>query len=694
MHNQSTFNLYKSSFCKLVGLTLILGFLLRIILLFNSQTIINYSALEWVEIYVLGTLNDLCFAIISYVFLWLFLIFFSNKKYNRPWSIIIPVVLFVLFIILQFFNTPLREFNKGLTQVICFILLWRLISFAIREHVPFVRVRWRQYSYYAVIFIYVTCIVLNAIAEYFFWNEFGVRYNFIAVDYLVYTSEVIGNIFESYPMVPIISGLLIVSFGITYLLLRHTGRSEFEKFTTSRNNAICSVLYLFVVAASAGLLNLTALAQHNDNRYANELQANGCVKFCQAFLSNELNYNDFYPTLSWKDAFMQIHKQYHSGIKNEQFIHSSQPELHKNIVLITIESMSGEYLKRFGNTENITPNLDKVMNEGLCFDNFYAVGNRTVRGLEAVTLCSPPSPGESIIKQKNNGGLFSTGKILKDKGYDVQFLYGGDSYFDNMKEFFEDNHYKVIDQKNFKQNEITFKTVWGLCDEDLFNKAIKVFNEDDAHGKPFFGHIMTVSNHRPYMYPDGHIDIPSSKKCREGGVKYTDYAIGKFLEKASHEPWFKNTVFVITADHCASSSGSTDVPLDQYHIPAVIYAPGFVKPQQNRTLISQIDLMPTVFGLLHFNYTSRFYGQDVLSKNYHPRAFAATYQDLGYWENSSLIVMSPVRRNVQYQILKHPFTEVTGNESKYVDKDLLKRAIGNYQTARYIIGRYGPKENH
>jgi len=206
-----------------------------------------------------------------------------------------------------------------------------------------------------------------------------------------------------------------------------------------RNKIVITVVYSILCVASYALLTFNFLFQHNTNSFVNELQANGCVKFCQAFLDNDLSYNDFYTKISPKEANRILDSMYWRKPDHVQHIHSRLPEAHKNIVLITIESMSGDFLERYGNTENLTPNLDKLMKQGLCFDNLYAVGNRTVRGLEAVTLCVPPSPGESIIKQKNNNNLFSTAKILHTKGYNVDFIYGGDSYFDNMKEFFNGN---------------------------------------------------------------------------------------------------------------------------------------------------------------------------------------------------------------------------------------------------------------
>lgn len=675
-----------SSLVKIAGLTMVLGFILRVVLLFNPTTVVGFSFGGWLQVFLLGTLNDLFFAVIGCSLLGLFLLFFTEQKYSRPWTYVIPFFLAAAYVVLECFNTPLKEFNGPLNRIVCYVLLYRLASYLVRLFLPSVRVRWRQYSYYLVFFIYVLCLVFNAIAEYFFWSEFGVRYNFIAVDYLVYTSEVIGNFFESYPMVPLITVVVLLAGGISYGLLRGVGRRAFSLTPSFGDKMKMTAAYVVAAAVSFGCMVLNFNFQYGENKYVDELQANGCVKFCQAFLSNKLSYDDFYTRIPDDEAAEILKAQYGLDVKNGQTVHADAPEIHKNIVLITIESMSGEYLKRFGNTQNITPNLDRLMGQGLCFDHLYAVGNRTVRGLEAVTLCVPPSPGESIIKQKDNGGLYSTADMLRSKGYRAQFIYGGDSYFDNMKTFFSGNGYQVVDQTDFKPGESTYGTVWGLCDEDLFNKSLSIFDQDAKGGRPFFANIMTVSNHRPYTYPDGRIDIPSARKCREGGVKYTDYAIGEFFKNAQRRPWFKNTVFIITADHCASSAGSTDIPLDQYHIPALIYAPGFIRPAVCSTLASQIDLMPTVFSLLHLSYSSRFIGQNVLSASYRPRTFAATYQNLGYVEGESLVVLSAVRRQQQFKLAHAKYSLTTGAETHAVDKGLLKRAIANYQMVRKLNG--------
>jgi len=197
------------------------------------------------------------------------------------------------------------------------------------------------------------------------------------------------------------------------------------------------------------------------------------------------------------------------------------------------------------------------------------------------------------------------------------------------------------------------------CDASVLVTAAGETNRRDVQkakeqleqtGKPFFNHWMTVSNHRPFTYPDGKIDIPPTLKKRIGGVKYTDYALKHFFELAKQQEWYKNTLFVIVADHCASSAGSTELPLDGYRIPCFIYA-DFITPKKVDNLVSQIDVMPTVLGLLNFEYTSKFIGQDVFSGHYTPRAYIATYQDLGYLSPTHLTIVSPLNKIRQYQLL-------------------------------------------
>lgn len=683
-----------SPFINLLVLFIAVNIILRIVLLFHPITQSDFGGMEIIKIFSFGLLSDVFVFVVASAFLWLYLLFLSNSKYEKPWGYIIFGCLLSLLIYVSFFNTILNEYGGSLPEIgISFIAL-KTIFFGLLLFLPNYRKQIRLVLYWIAIFIFVLIIVQNSISEFFFWNEFGVRYNFIAVDYLVYTNTVIGNIMESYPVVPLFLGVGLITALFTYFIVKRTKPflNNLPSFT-DKIKGLGTYIVLFIVSLFA--IPFLANQERSSNVFTNELQADGLYKFYIAFMNNELEFHKFYKTLSDAEAFALLQKQL-PGIGNQtslRTIKSDSTEIHKNVVLITIESYSAEFMKAYGNEKNITPFLDSLAQQSMQFTNLYAVGNRTVRGLEAVTLCLPPSAAESVVKRADNKNKFSTGNLFKQRGYNVKYMYGGDAFFDNMGDFFGGNGYDIVDKKTFTPEEITFSNIWGVCDEDMYNKAIKVMSAEAKENKPFFNHIMTVSNHRPFTYPEGKIDISGKAKSRDGGVKYTDYALKQFFTMASKQPWFKNTVFVILADHCASSSGKTELPMDKYHIPAFIYSPGFIPAKEETVLMSQIDIMPTLFGLLHFNYSSKFYGQNVFGADYKPRAFVATYQDLGLIKDNVLTIISPVKKVKQFQLTPQPDGKLKPGFQLFYDEkpmttlrdDLVKETISFYQTSAYLL---------
>ncbi|MFP3018476.1 MAG: LTA synthase family protein, partial [Candidatus Tisiphia sp.] len=163
-----------------------------------------------------------------------------------------------------------------------------------------------------------------------------------------------------------------------------------------------------------------------------------------------------------------------------------------NIVFITVESLSSEFMGKFGNQQNITPNLDKLAEQSIFFTNLYAVGTRTVRGLEAITLSVPPTPGFSIIRRPDNQSLFNIGTIFKNEGYVINFINGGYSYIDNLQNYFYGNGYNIVDRGNLKSNEISFSNIWGVADEDILIKSLELADQNYKEGKASFSLIMTT----------------------------------------------------------------------------------------------------------------------------------------------------------------------------------------------------------
>lgn len=519
--------------------------------------------------------------------------------------------------------------------------------------------KWVRDTVYFGGFAILYFILFGAVAEWLFWDEFEARFNFIAVDYLIYTTEVIGNIRESYPL-PLLFSALIVATLALHLAIVWTGmpRRWLEAALDPLSRRLRpAAAWLFLPLAAGLLLNEQMLPEFANN-YNRELAKNGIWSFVAAFRHNELDYRRFYTTIDSEKAYAQLHRELaqdgsslldpaaHDTLR---LIDSSGKEMLPNVIQITVESLSASFLGA-GKQPSLTPNLDELASQSLVFDNFYATGTRTDRGMEALALSLPPTPGRSLIKRPRNEHLFTMGSVFRAKGYDTAFIYGGYGYFDNMNYFFGNNGYRVIDRASASPGDVTFANAWGACDEDLFRWTLREADAGHAAGKPFHFFVMTTSNHRPYTFPEGRIDLPVKTSGRSGAVKYTDFAIGQLIREASTRPWFNNTIFVIVADHCASSAGKSELPVAKYHIPLIIYGPGGqIRPGRVATLASQMDFAPTLFGLLNWRYPSRFFGHDVLKvKAGDAHALIGNYQKVGHLEQDVFTVLKPIRQYSTY----------------------------------------------
>lgn len=498
---------------------------------------------------------------------------------------------------------------------------------------------------FEVLCLAMLCLLLFvAVAEWTFWDEFQARFNFIAVDYLVYTTEVLGNIRQSYPVGRILAGLGAVA-AIMFAATRRWRSTAGDAMPFARRTALAGA-WLVAVVAGTWLVDAD-MKDHGTNQYSNELAGNGVYQFFAAYRQAALDYDRFYRTVPDADALAQVRRAlatpdatFLSARGIDRHIHNARPERRLNVVLVSVESLSADYSGTYGNPDSLTPNLDALTRDSLVFTRLYASGTRTVRGLEALALSVPPTPGESIVKRPGSDGLFSLAEVFDAKGYDSEFLYGGYGAFDNMNAFFAGNGYSVHDRREIPDDRIHHENVWGVADEDLYSLALSRFDRAHAAGTPFFAHVMTTSNHRPYTFPEGRGPWP--QKQRTSAVRYTDWALGDFIRRARTHAWFADTVFVLTADHCAMSAGKAALPVFRYRIPMWVHAPGHVAPGRFDGLMGQIDVAPTVLGLLGMDYDSRFYGADVFERA-PDRAFVGTYQLLGLLRPDRLVQLAPHR---------------------------------------------------
>jgi phosphoglycerol transferase MdoB-like AlkP superfamily enzyme len=419
---------------------------------------------------------------------------------------------------------------------------------------------------------FAVMLVFVAAAEFVFWNEFASRFNFIAVDYLVYTNEVIGNIRESYPMPLLLSAVALASLALWWLLRRWLWPVLQAPAPALTGRLARSALWLLLPLAGIGLLDASGKEFSQDSQ-ANQLAGNGVFEFFHAYQTNEIDYERYYRTLPDNEALAHVRQALHIGGSPRQAfdirrqVAPAAAEKRWNVVLVSIESLSASYLGHFGNRSGITPNLDRMADEGLLFTQLYATGTRTVRGLEALSLSVPPTPGHSIVKRPHNDHLYTLGSVFAQKGYRSLYVYGGYAHFDNMRAFYEGNGYRVADRSALA------------------------------------------------------------------------------IRRARERPWFDDTLFVFVADHTHRGRGKMELPPRNYQIPMIVWAPGKVAPGRVDHLASQIDVAPTLLGLLDFHYESRFFGDDILAPGARRRALLANYQTVGWYQDGLVIELKPNSRS-------------------------------------------------
>jgi phosphoglycerol transferase MdoB-like AlkP superfamily enzyme len=661
---------------------LAISFVTRLILLLMTGSGVPPNPVDWLYAFGVGLGYDLVtfvyFAWPLVLFLWLV----PTRRGRLPgwqrWLLYVLLLVGLLVICAGLLRWQFHaNFKTSWPILLPFLFALPLAAFTYTSRVG-------QWILWVFCLLLLFGLLFVGASELTFWNEFGSRFNFIAVDYLIYTREVIGNIEESYPVgrwLAMLAAAAIVIVALTRRSLRT--RDDDSRFG---GRTLVVLGWLVVTVVTAFTVN-SAMKNRLQNTYVNSLAGNGIYEFFAAFRNANLDFHRFYRTLPDAEAYATVRRMLEAPnatwVSNDphditRAIHATGPEQHLNVVLITVESLSAGYLGVFGNPDGLTPNLDRLAEHSLFFENMYANGTRTVRGLEAVTLSIPPTPGDSLIKERHNENLFSLADIFNQRGYVSEFVYGGYGYFDNMNYFFGHNGYKDVDRRDIPANAtIHSENVWGVADEDLYTLAMTQMDKIHAEGKPFFLHIMTTSNHRPYTWPQGRVDLPQGK--RNGAVKYTDWAIGDFIRRMRAKPYFRDTVFVITADHCADSSGKSRIPINHYLIPLLIYSPAHIAPRRIERMTSQIDIPPILLGLLHFSYRSRFFGHNVLDlPPGRDRAFPSTYQNLGYLRGDRLTILSPNRK--LEQVKPDP---VTGGATPYrqVDQADVRQTIAAYQVA-------------
>ena len=544
--------------------------------------------------------------------------------------------------------------------------------------------RWNRRLLQAGFALTLLALLYLGPVEYFFFEEFNSRFNIVATDYLIFPHEVFNDIWTAYPVGRTLTLVALATLGLLWLTRGLVVGTQAQT-DYPRHRWLLGTVHLLASAVLIVSVNTNSFIPGND-RVENQLAINGHSQFFEALRTSEIDYHAYYRSLKPEDSLQILRKELaslggvpdaaHADRIDRRFSGNASGLGKLNVIVVMEESLGAEFSASLGGKKDLTPHLDAYGKEGIWFTHMYAQGTRTVRGLEAISSSFPPIPTVSIVRRPNNGNISTWGKVMRESGYSTTFLYGGYGYFDNMNAFFESNGYEVVDRTAIPKAR--FENIWGVSDEDLFDAALIHFDEKAKSGKPFFAQIMTTSNHKPFTFRAGIPGIPENGGGREAGVRYADFALDYFLKEAHKHPWFANTVFVVVADHGARVYGKSQIPIRSYEIPCLIWAPGIVKPAAIDELASQIDLAPTVLGLLGLPYQAPFFGRDVLADTPNPPIMLFSHNhDIGLYNGERLIVLGMQRQvwNYRYDRAADKLTEASP------DPKLEQLAVAYYQTA-------------
>ena len=597
-------------------------------------------------------------------------------------------------------------FPIGLRFDIILLSYISFLPFVILTFIPDKLMKYVQkpISFYFLFFLLL--ILLTEITSANFINQYDTRPNRIYIDYLIYPKEVIGTLLKSY-LPSIIITIIILTISV-YFGIRKSKQLFILKPSPFKIRLLLMPIFLFLLifGARSSLTSKRPINASNaifsTDQMTNSLGLNSLYTLGYAIYSikNETDISDLYGKMNIQEANTRVKK--YMTTKENGFTFDSIPLLHINksdsisgkkfnVVIILEESLGAEFVGSLGGLP-LTPEFDKLTKEGLLFTNLYCTGTRSVRGIEAVISGFLPSSSESVVKLSNSQeNFFTLASVFKNEGYNTSFIYGGMANFDNMASFFNGNGFQnIIDETDFDNDnqKYALKGTWGYCDEDLVVKANHYFKSLDK--KPFFSLLFSTSNHEPFEYPDGRIkQYDKSKNTVNNAIKYADFSIGKFFELAKNEDYFKNTIFIIIADHNTRTYGKYLVPIKKFRIPALIIGPNVPKGKVFDLQSSQIDIPPTLLSYSGIKVETPMVGRSLfeITPNTKGRSIMQFHDNFAFRLEDDIVILQPKTKPLQFKVISDSILKPTKLNIE-LSKDALAHLIvaeNLYKTRTYKI---------
>mgnify|MGYP003667643662 CR=1 FL=1 len=567
---------------------------------------------------------------------------------------------------------------------------------------------WRAFTLAWVIGA-VALLVFLEMATPPFILEYGVRPNRFFIEYLKYPREVLSMLWGGY-RVELVGGVLVTA-GMAWLAARALRPWSVQPPRWKGWQTLLA-WPLVVLAVAFGIRSTLDHRPANPAMFAltadtmvNSLILNSAwsVAYEAYRMKDEATSSEIYGKMREADIVAEVRSAAESFGVPRRWTSDDIPTLNTlvptrarerplNLVIVLQESLGATFVESLGGVP-VTPELEKLKHEGWWFEQLYATGTRSVRGIEGVTTGFLPTPAQAVVKLSlAQQGFFTLADLLARRGYHTEFVYGGEAHFDNMRRFFTGNGFtSIVDEKDY-ENPV-FMGSWGASDEDLFAKAHERIRAVHAEGKPFFSLVFTSSNHSPFEFPDGRMELYDAERGTDrNAVKYADWAMGRFFEQARASDYWDDTLFLVVADHDIRVRGDTLIPVERFHIPGLILGAD-IEPRRIATVASQIDLGPTLLSLMGIAADTPMIGRDLSAEPAgHPgRAMMQYEQNYGYMHGHELVVLRAEKEPVVANY--DPVAKQLGSDTVLAEDDArARRALAHvllpswlYREQRYRL---------
>lgn len=565
---------------------------------------------------------------------------------------------------------------------------------------------------FKIIRIYIGLVFMLAFficaADIPFFEQFNTRLNSTALQWTSTPGFIVSMVVQEWSYLVYV--ILFILFVIAFLVyFKRMNRTAIKAYRTIPNKESWGIHFLKTIAFCLPALFFLFLGIRGrtsfkspiragtaffcNNRFLNQLGLNPVFTFLRSYLDDQKKENRTIHLTDEATALSKTKEYLLNGLNADTTISpiarktiTDGSPIKKNVVLVLMESMTAGNLARFGEKGQLTPTLDSLAANGYSFDNTYSAGIHTFNGVYSTLFSFPAMMNKNSMSNVEMPEYSGFSKVLKENGYHTLFVTTHDEQFDNLGGFIMGNNFdKLISQKDYPRNKIV--NTWGVPDHYMFEFVIPELNKLGQTKEPFFATLLTTSNHRPFNIPTDIPFTPTHPEKEKGIIEYADWSIRHFLSEASKQSWFDNTIFVFVADHGAIIEREKyDMPLYYNHIPFIVYSPSFLKPTVYQQPAGQIDVFPTVMGLLNITYTNNTLGIDLLRQQ-RPFIYFSADDKIGVVDSQYFYTWYKDGRETLYDYQSNNMQNVIIPKKSLADS-MRVYAFNSIQTAQWMISNH------